>query len=339
MHEPNVRSAFLPHRIRGRALLVATILLMAALAAPTAPVSAAEGPSPRPWHDRDRLFDVEIRGDKIWVVGHPGVILHSTDRGATWIMQEGGGDEALYAIQFVDDRIGFIVGRSGLVLRTDDGGGSWVRQESNTHEPLMDVSFVDDKYGWAVGNFATIIHTSDGGATWTPQLLAPEDDPVLNGVVFIDRQRGWVAGEFGTIARTSDGGIRWEYQETGTERALFGFAFDEQGRRATAVGSGGAVVTSTDGGATWRTAFADVPEPLLHVAFAENDWLSCGRSGMVVFPSNGELHTHHSGTYVWLASLDITSDGFALAVGAAGTMLKSVDAGRSWQPLEAVESR
>ncbi|MBW2161924.1 MAG: hypothetical protein JRH14_18490 [Deltaproteobacteria bacterium] len=52
-----------------------------------------------------------------------GIILRTTDGGATWVEQTSGTSEPLHDVSFTDANTGTIVGEAGIILRTTDGGG------------------------------------------------------------------------------------------------------------------------------------------------------------------------------------------------------------------------
>ena len=84
------------------------------------------GALPDPLKDFTDFKAVEVRGDRIWVVGDPGsVVWHSRDGGRTWHQQWTGQSIPLSSIDFVDDQIGYAVGALGTILRTSDGGMTW----------------------------------------------------------------------------------------------------------------------------------------------------------------------------------------------------------------------
>jgi photosystem II stability/assembly factor-like uncharacterized protein len=300
------------------------------------------------WTHRDKLYDVAIVGAEAWIVGHPGVILHSADGGRTWAAQSAGTDEPLFAVDFVDAKTGWVVGRQGLLLRTTDGGATWLRSETGTPEPLLGLDFADARHGTAVGNFATILRTADGGQTWTRQVLDagdPEADTVLNAVAFVSPDEGWVVGEFGTIAHTTNGGAEWQLQDSGVDRALFGVAFRDA-QRGVAVGSAGAVVRTADGGASWEMvlgqeaadgqATAKLPN-LLTVWYTPDRLWACGLYGMCVKETEQGLVPLRPASYLWLAGLAFGGDGvLGIAVGRAGTIMTTTDGGVSWAVLPTV---
>lgn len=299
-----------------------------------APARAADGPTP--WMHRDKLYDVAVVGDAAWIVGYPGVLLHTPDRGVTITSQAPAGlDEPLFAVDFVDPKTGWAVGRRGLVLHTADGGATWRRQASDTTEPLLAVDFADPLHGVAVGNFGVILRTEDGGATWTRALLDaadPEVDTVLNGVALVSASEGFLVGEFGTIARTTDGGKTWELQDSGMDRSLFAVAFRNP-KEGVAVGSAGAALRTDDGGESWAEIPVEsgrVPN-LLSVAYGTKGLLSCGLQGLCVREGEKGLIGFRPGPFLWLSAVGFAADGaLGFAVGRAGTLIVTTDGGATW---------
>jgi photosystem II stability/assembly factor-like uncharacterized protein len=56
------------------------------------------------------------------VVGDGGVILRTTDGGATWRLQPSGTSNSLLGVYFTDATTGTVVGETGTILRTRTGG-------------------------------------------------------------------------------------------------------------------------------------------------------------------------------------------------------------------------
>jgi photosystem II stability/assembly factor-like uncharacterized protein len=54
--------------------------------------------------------------------GGYGLILRTTDGGATWSLQDSGQSWGLTAVSFVDANIGTVIGGGGAILRTNTGG-------------------------------------------------------------------------------------------------------------------------------------------------------------------------------------------------------------------------
>ena len=110
-----------------------------------------------------------------WAVGQWGIVLHTSDGGMTWEVQQnhtmGSG---LKSVDFVDRFHGWIVGENGFILRTNDGGQSWEEAESPTRWDLNDVIFLDTAKGWAVGYGGLLLYADDSGGTWYTMPLSIE---------------------------------------------------------------------------------------------------------------------------------------------------------------------
>ena len=96
-------------------------------------------------------------GTNGWTCGDFGTILHTTDGGDSWSLQNAGTREAFFtAVQFAD-RAGWIVGffpdkaRSG-VWRTADAGRTWSVERQLEGEELRTLQMLDADTGWAVGD-------------------------------------------------------------------------------------------------------------------------------------------------------------------------------------------
>lgn len=115
--------------------------------------------------------------------------------------------------------------------------------------------------------------------------------------------------------------------------ALFAIDFDHA--RGLAVGAAGQVVTSDDGGRSWRSERIDTRGlSLLGVDTQRGVELAVGQQGVIYRRSaNGPWLQVQSGTEQRLFSVAQGPEGLALAVGAFGALLRSVDGGQSWVPV------
>ena len=128
-------------------------------ATPHAPVSSGVYP---------QLFSVFfIDGQKGWAAGNPeinmGLLISTTDGGATWVHYAGLPANAFHSVCFADDQKGWVVGLSGNIFHTVDGGATWISQQSGTGSSLYDVYFTDAEKGSAVGATGRILRTWNGG--------------------------------------------------------------------------------------------------------------------------------------------------------------------------------
>lgn len=300
------------------------------------------------------LFAVAVDGELAWAVGYWGAVLRSTDGGQTWSYARTPTQATLYDVAFADDRHGWAVGAAGTLLRSTDGGRSWSQSRASVIDPfdgserplessLLGVSAVSATEAWVVGDFGVVLHTRDG-TTWS-SLRIPEEtfgddeipDRIFNAVDFSDRDTGWITGEFGTTLRTSDGGETWlgerEIQGAINDIYLFDIAPNGSGW-ALAGGVGGVALGSSDGGAAWTELGVPTTAGLFGAAVR-------GERGVVVGDRGVLLVTRDRGaswqqperprSFNWLRGVVFGGDGLALAVGEGGLILRSTDAGDSWE--------
>ncbi len=228
-----------------------------------------------------------------WVVGNHGIILHTTNGGATWTSQTtdavrnalAPGDPAitLESVHFVDAMNGWVVGHNGTILHTINGGTTWTAQtvDDSFTNHLQSVYFVDAMNGWAVGNrtgtsgIQDIIRTTDGGSTW----LKSEFDSgvnvlLLNSLHFADAKNGFVVGNSFNfspyavrlvILHTTDGGKTWipqnsidPHTDPDVQKNLRS-VYSIDANNAWAVGSGGTILRLAEKTAVIPTPLVVVP--------------------------------------------------------------------------------
>ena len=95
-----------------------------------------------------------------WVVGDDGVILATSDGGATWHAQQSGVSARLEHVSFADAGHGWVTGTTfdedynatgSVLLATVDGGATWRLQDPGAKALLTDVSCVDTEHCWLAG--------------------------------------------------------------------------------------------------------------------------------------------------------------------------------------------
>ena len=173
---------------------------------------------------------------------------------AAWTRQKSGTMSWLHAVQFLDEKHGWVAGSGGALLETTDGGATWNRVSTNTKETLRDVFFVDDHAGWLIAERdvyklksdtearSYLLRTDDGGITWQPVYLdTTEANRRLVRVIFADPANGWVFGETGTVFVTRDGGAHWTRQLPPTRHLLLGGAFVDSSK-GWLVGAGATII-------------------------------------------------------------------------------------------------
>jgi photosystem II stability/assembly factor-like uncharacterized protein len=120
-----------------------------------------------------------------WAVGHDAVILHTSDGGRTWTLQN---------------------------------------FQPELQEPFLDVLALDANTAYAVGAYGLFEQTTDGGANWTkvdaPAILA--DQLHLYAIRKLANGDLFIAGEQGTLGLSTDGGKTWSKLKSPYEGTFFG---------------------------------------------------------------------------------------------------------------------
>lgn len=189
-----------------------------------------------------------------WAVGHDGVVLATTDAGASWRKQ-------------LD---GYRVGELMLAYYKSRGDAHWTAEAERflaqgAESPFLDVWFADETTGFVVGAFNLILRTTDGGETWTPW-LDRTDNPQALHLYAIRPAAGalWVTGEQGLVLRLDATDERFHAVETPYKGSYFGVT-----------GTSGAVIVfglrgnayrSTDLGASWTKLDTGLEEGLTAAA-------------------------------------------------------------------------
>lgn len=154
-------------------------------------------------------------------------------------------------------------------------------------------------------------------------------------------------GERGNIFVSEDAGRGWRRVNSGLASTLTGLAFADA-RVGLAVGHDATILRTEDGGLTWNLVFSapDQRRPLLDVAFIAPDHALAVGAYAAFFESRdagktwqerqigeGDRHFNAITRIAAPPANDVRADGALLLVGEAGTLLRSVDAGASWQAL------
>ncbi|MBV6827356.1 YCF48-related protein [Pseudomonas sp. PD9R] len=202
-----------------------------------------------------------------------------------------------------------------------------------------------------IGYLVCLIVAVTIGYTFSPksppqeELLATRPDRVqINGLLNLGA-RVVAVGERGSILLSDDQGVSWQPASVATQRnatLTAVAALDDQ--HLLAVGHDGWILRSADSGSSWQEIRYDseLGEPLLGI------WSSDGNNVMA-FGSFGKFYQSLDAGQTWKAqSLDIDSahlnsmaggsDGRRMLVGEQGLVLRTADAGQSWQTLPAFYS-
>lgn len=177
-----------------------------------------------------------------WAVGAWGTVIHTTDGGNSWVLQNDGLEYPFVSVCFINNRKGWIAGNTNLY--------------SNP----------------------VIISTTNAGLNWN-YFLYPDTSKIFRTICFPDSVNGFIGTYNGEIIKTTNGGISWvEIPGDSTSYSHFGinkFAFYNN-TYGVAVGGAmdlaGVLRKTTNSGHNWQSSIV-ASEPLNDIRFVDSNYI------------------------------------------------------------------
>lgn len=208
-----------------------------------------------------------------WVAcGSNGVLIYSTDFGATWTQAATGTFQVLYSLGYNAAMTPewVCVGQNGATLTSSDGI-TWTLSTGTATQDLVDVAC--NGTVWCAADAGGSVWTSTNGAAWTERALSttafvPSACPAIawNGTVFCA-----IAFGSGLRSQTSPDGITWTTRNdptAGVSIRLYNITWADGLFRCYS-DNGGDLYTSADG-ITWTTAVNNYTFNLSNAGFADH---------------------------------------------------------------------
>lgn len=158
-----------------------------------------------------------------WLINANGVVLHTTDGGATWT-EQAKGLGFLRSVDFVDRRRGFAGTLTGKLYATTDGGVTWndiTAKLPHAAKGFCGITHVGQQVhivGRYVGDGTDYFYSPDAGKTWRWTDLSAQAHGLVD-VMFLNDKVGFIGGmgpqkpgsQFGAaiILKTTDAGKHW----------------------------------------------------------------------------------------------------------------------------------
>ncbi len=231
--------------------------------------------------------DIQFIGNNGWIIGKNGIILTSSDGGASWLLAKWGNFK-FNDIHMITAIKGFIAADNGYLLETSDGGESWsVIEVKDFSANLNSISFYNG-YGIIAGDRGTIVVTDDGGKKWTVRTLNEAKIRNryvnLNSVFFCNEKKIWLAGDEGFILVSDNGGVAWSAQRY-QEKNYYALYFENRVRGFVA-GEKGTLLYTENGGEKWTRA--KLPSSRINkIIPCKNGFIAVGEAGMIMKSTNG----------------------------------------------------
>lgn len=320
------------------------------------------------------LNDVCHVGPLCWAVGERGVVCFSSDNGETWTTRFTPMDCSLKSVCFLTNRVGWIAGlrilpgtsqHTAVLLETRDGGITWKDLAAADSEAtgsadlstsslpgILRVQFFGLNEAVAVTlpverrNGAALFRTEDGGHNWS-MISADQPGSVWTAGAFLSTSEGIVVGRQQSYAAiVSDQAVVISDPQP-TLRQLRGVSLAPDGT-GWIVGDGAQVLKTANSGVTWESTSGEIPQAIseltdLHTVCHTGDTvLMAGNPASVVLRSVNDGATFDSVAlpgHGHVHRLLFLSDSEVLAAGSFGQILRSSDAGATWQCVRSADFR
>lgn len=286
-----------------------------------------------------------------WAAGDDGLILHTLDGWESWETQRTHVRASLRSLCFVDAFVGYAVGAevlpygrgtAGVILGTTDGGVSWKKLVHRELPGLYAVKFINADEGFVFGDtnggyVGGMFRTENGGKSW-------------KSCDSLEVTQGWTAGTVVhevpvAVGPAGNVGIF----EKNNVLPLPGIApgtscltaITVKDHDTWVVGTHGTVLLSRKtGGKSFEPVKLPVPESVVNCldfntvcCLGDHVWIA-GRPGSVVFHSWDQGKTweaQRTGQPMPIHAMTFVDEKTGFACGELGTMLSTVDGGKTWK--------
>ncbi|HMN23221.1 MAG TPA: YCF48-related protein [Ignavibacteriaceae bacterium] len=203
-----------------------------------------------------------------WATGLSGAIIHTSNGGSTWVLQNSTVTTPIVDIFFVNKNVGWALTYpqsppfGTTILKTTNSGAEWFKDSTFfLNEIMYTIHFFNDNVGFLGGS--GIKKTTDGGKTWNKSFIEPggvSTLPVYKFSFFNDTLGYACGGRLdiaGVIWRTTDGGDNWSYIGLSPDQIFDVFVFDSLNALALSGDPEGLFpiikIKTTDGGISWSS--------------------------------------------------------------------------------------
>jgi photosystem II stability/assembly factor-like uncharacterized protein len=158
-----------------------------------------------------------------WAVGDSGTIIHTSNGGNNWDLQNSNTLNRISDVFFLNRNLGWASSWNTstfpfgtLILKTTNGGQTWTGEPYPKDNIFIQcILYLDSLNGWMGGKPHALVSTSDGGLKWKQAYIDSTTLAFLpiHNIKFLNSLYGYACGgvrEFaGVIWKTTNGGDRW----------------------------------------------------------------------------------------------------------------------------------
>ena len=288
---------------------------------------------------RNCVFTDNMNG---WAAGDDGVIIHTSNGGSTFEIQNSGITFYINDIFFLNNRLGWVVANEFLfsgttILTTTNGGSEWTSEIFPDSSKFFRTIYFRDSLNGFMGGFGGAIYkTSNSGNSWYPTNIDTSEYSgyPVSRITFSSPLNGFACGGYidiaGVIWRTIDGGFNWSAGNFSPE-PFYDFYVKDQYNLISAGGDfeyGVQICNTSDAGANWKYSSLELFGQAYSVDFRtpNEGWMALGysRNWAVTYDSGSTWISIPVTDSADLYSVDFTDSLHGWAVGDHGVILKYV---------------
>ena len=185
-------------------------------------------------------------------------ILHTTNGGTNWFIQDSSFNSDYNALSVVDANIVYAGGDSvgfGKLAKTTNGGINWIYLQLPINMLIGDMQFLNKDSGWTCVDLfgADVRTTTDGGATWQVRIsgIAAQTQRIF----FLNYSTGFCGANF-DLYKTTNAGMNWTISSSFSQslQSIF-FLNGNTGWLGLSPSGSARVAYTTNGGANWMMQF------------------------------------------------------------------------------------
>jgi len=281
-------------------------------------------------------FIDSLRG---WAAGDSGTIIHTSDGGINWQIQNSTIASFIVDIFFIDEHTGWaltvkdVFPFNTIILKTTNGGTNWDAEDFQDTTALMRTIFFHDTLNGFIGG-SYIAYTSDGGSSWIN--AGVDSNLVSNYPVykfrFYNRQFGYACGgaldHAGVIWKTTNYGINWTAQGVSADQVFDLAILDSSNAIALSGDPEGffpaTVIKTTNAGISWNyeeLLFSDLSFSIDFRTWNEG-WSASGFRFLFTIDKGDSWNISPTPDSTIVFSLQFTDARTGYAAGTEGTILK-----------------
>lgn len=243
------------------------------------------------------IFFLPSNSNLGWVCGYSGMVIRTTDAGATWQGTQIPNDvNHLEKIQFLNANVGYTSGPAGI-FKSTDGGVTWSDITPNGTSTSWGCYFADVNTGvflaGGCGVHQQFFRTTNGGASWSVYIDSLQYSGLAHAILYSPNGLGYVVSS-GFLWQTTNGGVTWQmYCVTGSglwqeQLSIFGntILVPFAGTDCAGQGTGGGMRISHNHGSSWSESSTGQPMFGTFLIDSLKAW-SCGFNAAVYYTADG----------------------------------------------------